>query len=214
MMVVVSIGTENLEQVRKMAKEALLRGSDLVEFRLDLIWENPPELRQINELLKGFSNKAILTWRTTSHGGHGSHPTNLWIERLSFLARYVDIEYDIATKGLKCRGKRIVSWHDPHGTPEEKYLMDIASNSLSLGDIAKVVTFAKDEIDGYRVLKLYKKINHENRLVAFSMGNKASFTRRMAPLLGSPLTYAYLDEPVAEGQLSLNEALALKEIVC
>ena len=110
----------NLEQVRKMAKEALLRGSDLVEFRLDLIWENPPELRQINELLKGFSNKAILTWRTTSHGGHGSHPTNLWIERLSFLARYVDIEYDIATKGLKCGGKRIVSWHDPHGTPEEK----------------------------------------------------------------------------------------------
>ncbi len=37
MMVVVSIGMEDPEQVRKMAKEALLRGSDLVEFRLDMI---------------------------------------------------------------------------------------------------------------------------------------------------------------------------------
>ncbi len=211
MIVATSIGGP-LETTRDKAIEALSHGSDLVELRLDLIWDSPPRVRVINDLLRGFSDRSILTWRSRGHGGKGRSPDPKWLKDVGPVARYIDIEYEFALMGVRLPNS-IVSWHDPSGTPELSRLKYLAGKIMGLGEISKIVTYARSEEDAYRVLRLYREVRQPEKLIAFSMGREGSFSRRIAPFLGSPIVYAYLDEPVAEGQISLREALILKELL-
>lgn len=208
--VVATIGGE-LEESRYMADEALRLGSDLVEFRLDLMWDSPPSVESVGDLVKGFESRSILTWRTKRHGGAGSDPPAKFLLSLAELSEIVDIEYEFAVRGIVA-GNAIYSWHDPAGTPEYEELVKVAKVLLSMG-MAKVVTLAGDELEAYRVLRLYRNLDHGGRLVAFSMGEKASFSRRLAAFLGSPLIYSYIGETAAPGQLTLREAILLKELL-
>ncbi len=211
MIIATSIGGP-LETTRDKAIEALSHGSDLVELRLDLIWDSPPGIETINDLLRGFRDRSIITWRSEGHGGKGRPPDLNWLKSLESVARFIDIEYEFAAMGVRLPNS-IVSWHDPSGTPESSKLRYLADRIMELGEISKIVTYARSEEDAYRVLRLYREVRWPGKLIAFSMGRKGSFSRRIAPFLGSPIVYAYLDEPVAEGQISLREALILKELL-
>ncbi len=199
------------ETARENAIKALNYGSDMVEFRLDLIWDDPPEIKSIRKLVEGISDKSILTWRSKAHGGRGRLPEGIWLGKLGYIAKLVDIEYEFAIKGIRPPNS-IVSWHDPLGTPRSSKLIELASSITKFG-LSKIVTYAKEEADAYRVLRLYKEITKPENLIAFSMGEKGSFSRRIAPFLGSPIIYAYINTPVAEGQVSLKEALLLRELL-
>lgn len=199
------------EECRLKAKEAFRLGSDLVEFRLDLIWDSPPGLERIEELIRGFEGRSVLTWRTEKHGGAGSDPPDELLLSLARLPGIVDVEYEFALRGI-LTGNAIYSWHDPTGTPEYGKLAEVARMLLSKG-LAKVVTLARDELEAYRVLKLYKGIDHGGRLAAFSMGERASFSRRVAVFLGSPLIYSFIGNAAAPGQLTLREAVLLRELL-
>ncbi len=194
------------------AIKALSYGSDMVEFRLDLIWDDLPEMESIRKLVKKISNRSILTWRSKKHGGRGRLPESIWLRRLGHMAKLIDIEYEFAIKGIRFPNS-IVSWHDPSGTPNSLRLKQLVNSITKLGGLSKIVTYAERKVDAYRVLKLYREVIMPEKLIAFSMGNKGSFSRRIAPFLGSPIMYAYLDKPVAEGQVSLKEALLLKELL-
>ncbi len=211
MMIVTSV-SGNLEEARKEAKRALSMGSDIVEFRMDLIWDSPPDLERVRDLIEGMEGRTLLTWRTERHGGRGSEPSHEYLESLARISRLVDVEFELAMRGLRI-ANAIYSWHDPSGTPDMDVLLRISNRLLSAGGLAKVVTLAMDELEAYRVLNLYKRVDHRGRLVAFSMGEKASFSRRMAALLGSPLIYSFLGEAAAPGQLTLKEALLIKELL-
>ncbi len=200
------------EEARRDAKRALSMGSDLVEFRMDLIWDLPPNLSRVGELISGMEDRALLTWRTERHGGNGSDLPPDYLISLAKISGLVDVEFELALRGLRI-ANAIYSWHDPKGTPEIEVLLQISKRLLSAGGLAKVVTLAKDELEAYRVLNLYRRVDHKGRLVAFSMGERASFSRRMVALLGSPLVYSFLGEEVAPGQISLREALLLRELL-
>ncbi len=213
MMIVTSVGGHPV-RAREEAERALEKGSDLVEFRMDLIWNSPPPAAEVGKLVQGIEGRSILTWRSRGHGGTGAPPPPGFLRSLSRISRYVDVELELAETGEGVRlPNAIYSWHDPSGTPEVDELVDVARRLLSLGGLAKVVTLARDELEAYRVLALYRRLDHRGRLVAFSMGERASFSRRMAPLLGSPLVYAFSGEAVAPGQISLDEALLLRELL-
>lgn len=194
------------------ALEALRRGSDLVEFRLDLMWDSLPSIDEVRRLVSGLESKVVLTWRTRKHGGRGEAPKRDWLLEIASLAALIDIEYEIAVSGVRPPNS-IFSWHDLSGTPSLPELVSISEKLLNIGGVVKVVTLAKDELEAYRVLALYRQLDHSGRLVAFSMGERASFSRRLAPLLGSPFIYAFVGEPVASGQVSLDEALLLRELL-
>ncbi len=208
MRVVVSLGESG--SIRESIRHALMRGADLVELRADLIWEEPPPPEHLSEILHGLGESVIVTWRSRAHGGVGDPQRRDWLESISKLCGYVDVEYENSDARV---GNAIFSWHDPTGTPGQDELLRIAKDLLSMGGIAKVVTLARDELEAYRVLSLYK-LDHGGRLVAFCMGARGSFSRRLSAALGSPLLYSYLDSPTAEGQISLDEALLLKGLLC
>ncbi len=200
------------EEARRNAKLALSMGSDLVEFRMDLIWDSPPDLMRVRQLISGMEDRALLTWRSERHGGNGSDIPPEYLVSLAKISGLVDVELELALEGLRV-ANAVYSWHDPEGTPENEVLLRVSNQLLGAGGLAKVVTLARDELEAYRVLNLYRRVDHGGRLVAFSMGERASFSRRMAALLGSPLVYSFLGEEVAPGQISLREALLLKELL-
>lgn len=209
MKIVVSLGSGG--NLREKIERALKEGADLVEVRVDLIWGRPPPIEEVSSLIYGLNGRVVLTVRSRAQGGAADAQDREWIERASEICCYVDVEYE--NSGVRV-SNAIYSWHDPSGTPNSEELVRIAERMLRLGGIAKLVTLARDELEAYRLLSLYRKLDHGGRLVAFCMGEKASFSRRLSALLGSPLVYCYLDSPTAEGQLSLREALLLRELLC
>ncbi len=211
-MIVVTTVHGSPEVARGNVIKALSYGSDMVELRLDLIWDDLPDIGLIRKLIEGIDERVILTWRSRKHGGNGKPPEITWLRKLGSIAKLVDIEYEFAVDGIRLQNS-IVSWHDPSGTPDSWRLRQLAGNMEKLGELFKIVTYAESETDAYRVLRLYREVARPENLIAFSMGERGSFSRRIAPFLGSPIIYAYLDEPAAEGQISLREALLLKQLL-
>lgn len=99
----------------------------------------------------------------------------------------------------------IASYHDYEKTPDN--LESILSELKTLkADYIKIVTFAQNSLDGVRLLSFLQKT--DENIACFCMGEKGSFTRVLAPLYGSKITYACLpSKPTAEGQLSCDELL-------
>lgn len=128
-------------------------------------------------------------------------------------AAYVDIEIEASTEikqtlisFAKLHGcKVIISYHNYQNTPNAKELRAIIDACFESGaDIAKIATTALSNADSARVLGLYEHYSH---LVALAMGTMGAITRIASIYLGSPFTFASIDEnqKTAPGQLSIDE---------
>ncbi len=127
-------------------------------------------------------------------------------------ARYVDIELeadDLFKKEViqlaQKKGCRIiVSYHNFDKTPEKPELEEIIGDCFaSGGDVAKIACKVHTDKENVWLLSL---LEEERPLVVFGLGNKGRLTRVIAPLLGSPFTYAsrFKGKETAEGQLDLE----------
>jgi len=136
-------------------------------------------------------------------------------------AAYVDVELEskepyreeIIAKARKQGCQVIVSFHDYEKTPDRQILSTITADSFRKGaDIVKIACAVRSGRDNARLLGL---LDDSRRIVVVGMGKKGRITRVVAPLLGSPFTFASLIEgrETAEGQIdraalgSLMEAL-------
>ncbi|MBO7124879.1 MAG: type I 3-dehydroquinate dehydratase [Bacteroidales bacterium] len=133
-------------------------------------------------------------------------------------ATYVDVEIESQEnfkkeimnfaheKGSKC----IVSYHNYEETPTKQTLQEIIDCCFSQGaDIAKIATMARSKRDTSRVLSLYET---NDNIVALAMGEEGKISRVACLYLGSPFSFAAIDEThaSANGQLTVAQ---MKEIV-
>lgn len=213
-----TIAAKTSEEMGRKATLAFALGTDLVEFRVDMLEESPSSMVKG---LRRFARKAVITVRRKEEGGgfRGSEAERLaLISELSGLKPlYVDVELSTAVENpewygsLKSAPKKIVSWHDFAGTPTLSALRKARRSAGELGDVAKIVTTAKKVEDNGRVLKLYE--DEPESLIAFCMGEAGTASRLASLQLGSPVTYASLpNEPVAPGQLSVSTVAGLKKL--
>ena len=142
-------------------------------------------------------------------------------------AAFLDLEIE-APKEIGKRLRRacteygttmIRSSHFFTGTPSDEVLRSIVEKCRRFGgEIVKIAAMAKSEEDVARVLALYSSIASTNsvaetqrpvELVAFSMGEIGKVSRLECLKLGSPFTYAALNESeaAAPGQWSYSEML-------
>ncbi len=191
---------------------------DLFEVRIDLIGDGWPEL------VKTLKKPWIATNRTIDEGGKwaGNEARRIegLLQAIELGANMVDVEF--RTKNLqnivplvKKRVKCILSFHDLEKTPPLGEMKDIVKRQLKSGaDICKIVTTAREFNDNLAVLQLISEF-HENKIVAFAMGQPGQISRVLSPLAGSDFTYASIEtgKESAQGQIPVRDMIRIYEIV-
>jgi 3-dehydroquinate dehydratase/shikimate dehydrogenase len=205
-----------------LARQALRQAAlgDLVELRLDRIGH--PGEGALGELIRQLSKPVIVTVQGQEAFGSFRGSVDERCEILLAASRagamFVDIDATLSLELGEVEGKchRIVSRHDLEGTPTDLDAFDAEVREvLYEGDAVKLVTHARTTEDGLRMLQHLRAAR--GGLIAFCSGPAGSFTRVVAPIFGSPFTYAAPAdlpgmegrEPTAPGQLRVNDLLGL-----
>jgi 3-dehydroquinate dehydratase type I len=186
------------------------------EIRLDYLEEPTPNLQKLFRTLPG---PVIATNRPAAEGGRwqGNEADRLKLltESLALNVTCLDVELSADVSFLqelaarRDKTKLILSWHDFSGTPDSSQLEAVLAEMLAAdADILKLVTMAKQPEDNLRVLALIPKAKaHGKDIIAFCMGPLGKWSRLVAPLMGSFLTFAPFSKSGASapGQLTVND---------
>ncbi|MFA5110309.1 MAG: type I 3-dehydroquinate dehydratase [Desulfobaccales bacterium] len=190
------------------------------EVRLDYLEQPDPDLAR---LFRGLPGPVIATNRLAAEGGRWQGAEADRRRRLEAAldlgVTCVDVELaadaawrrEIAARRGKT--KLILSWHDFAGTPDQSHLDAVLAEMLAAeADILKLVTMAREPEDNLRVLGLIPPILAQGKdVIAFCMGPLGKWSRLVAPLLGSFLTFAPFSKSGASapGQLTVNDVKRL-----
>ena len=156
----------------------------------------------------------ILTVRNTeSEGGKSGISDDKKLEifqAVTPLVDAIDIELsspivseviDLAKKNNKLV---IVSSHNFTNTPEVSVLEDVLKDAIKKGaDIVKVATQA-NSIEDVNQLMMFTLKHKDSNVITMSLGSVGSISRLTFPSVGSLLTYSYIGQPLAPGQIPLE----------
>ena len=214
-MICVSLGRSRHKRMIAEHKYLVEQGAQLVELRLDYIG------RAINlgRLLTDRPGPVVITARRREDGGRWMRSED---ERVTVLrsaiaagADYVDIEADIAAQIPRYGNtKRVISYHDFSGTPENLEELHAAMAEED-ADIVKIASMANTFEDNIRMMRLVREAKVPT--IGICMGEMGMLTRILANRVGSPFTYATfsVDKKMAPGQLNwkeMNELYHYEEI--
>ncbi|KIC73461.1 Shikimate biosynthesis protein AroDE [Neochlamydia sp. EPS4] len=203
-----------LEEARLQIQQASLH-ADLIELRLDYFIHREPTT--LKSLLKEFPLPMIFTLRSKSQGGHYPYDEKTRLQEIKCLAAcnpaYLDIEADVPHAFIKQISqdqpgiKLIISYHHFKDIPVN--LKDILDKlPVIKNGIYKIATHSFCTADA---LKQMHEAKNQQNIISISMGEDGQISRILAPVVGSPITYASLDEKckAAPGQLPAQQ---LREI--
>lgn len=204
--VCVPILEKTYESVVKAAENSVNAGADLLELRIDYM--DNPSLVDIKGIIMEINFPLIATNRRKEEGGFfkgsESERTKILLEAAGY-ADIVDIELSTDEEYLKkildTANSTIISYHDFNKTPSADKLMKIVKKERELGDIAKFAVMPQKMSDTLIVLDVLSMVDNT---VGISMGKLGSYTRVIAPLFGSPITFASIKNVSAPGQLDIQ----------
>jgi 3-dehydroquinate dehydratase-1 len=208
----VAIAENNPKKLVRIVKNALKK-SDFVEIRFDFL--KPKDIPDTLELVKKQLARCVCTLRPKNEGGRFTGSENERKSIIKLIAEYnpflLDVEFNALQKDKKffnymknSKTRILVSWHDFKKTPKIVDLTKKFTSMKKFSNYVKIVTMAKTVNDATRILSLYNNTS-KAKLIAFSMGEEARFTRVLSLHMGSPFTYVSLGKPIAPGQFSLEE---------
>lgn len=218
-MICTTIQNRTLEEIMNLLESSEPR-IQMAEIRLDRC---PLSIEEIEYLFSSSDTPLVATCRVVDDGN------GTWEEAEEKLtaaaeagAAFLDLEIE-APKEIGKRLRRacteygttmIRSSHFFAGTPSEDVLRGTVEKCRKFGgEIVKIAAMAKSEEDVARVLGLYSDAEPDDQrlyeLIAFSMGEIGKASRLECLKLGSPFTYAALNENevAAPGQWSYSEML-------
>lgn len=210
------VGTITMRASLPVSGKAPKYDCHIVEVRLDLIGSDTPHWLAQCRAIEAAGNPVLLTLRLANEGGKWMGPDQ---NRLPYITSAqeavscVDVEFLSGICGAVCEkaaqlGKPvIVSYHNFQRTPTLAELENILEKMRALpAAIPKLTTMVTQEAD-IATLKALLAKHRDKPLCIIGMGAKATETRVSFPLLGSCLTYGYIDSPSAPGQFSATELL-------
>jgi len=185
-------------------------GADILELRIDLLGS---DARQALHEIKKTGLPVIITNRIKQEGGAWKGSEDERISTLISLlpeADAVDIEFcakdrDAVVEKARVAGKTvIISTHDFQKTPGNDVMTGIFNDSFAAGaDIAKLAVMPNSLSDVLRLLDV--TLNAKGAVCTITMGEKGKFSRVVAPIYGSVMTYGYVEKTTAPGQLRVDE---------
>ena len=190
--------------------------ADNVELRMDLFgyeeldWENA---------LCALDKRGVRLLLTLRHKDEGGKWDGSPVERMELLRPVLPFAYavdvEIGTGGLgpmqdaaeESDTCLIGSFHDFEKTPAIDVLSMVVEMGVTSGaDLVKIATWTEEPSDVNILTGLLEK--HAMPLCVLGMGTLGPATRVEFPGLGSRLTYGYLDESAASGQIYAGDLLA------
>lgn len=218
-MICTTIQNRTLEEII-----GLLEGSEpriqMAEIRLDRC---PLDIEEIESLFSSSDTPLVATCRVVDDGNGTWEEAE---EKLTAAVKAGTAFLDLEIEAPKEVGKRlrracteygttmIRSSHFFAGTPSDDVLRNTVEKCRKFGgEIVKIAAMAKSGEDVARVLGLYSQEQTSQRqaeLIAFSMGETGRASRLECLRLGSPFTYAALNdnEAAAPGQWTYSEMIA------
>ena len=218
-MICTTIQNRTLEEIMNLLESSEPR-IQMAEIRLDRC---PLSIEEIEYLFSSSDTPLVATCRVVDDGN------GTWEEAEEKLtaaaeagAAFLDLEIE-APKEIGKRLRRacteygttmIRSSHFFAGTPSDDVLRNTVEKCRKFGgEIVKIAAMAKSGEDVARVLGLYSQEQTSQRqaeLIAFSMGETGRASRLECLRLGSPFTYAALNdnEAAAPGQWTYSEMIA------
>lgn len=207
-MLCVAIKGPSYKEVEEQIAQALPY-ADLVELRLDLF--SLLDFDALRKIRTKYSIPMIFTLRSASQGGNYKESEEKRIADLyqaaALLPDYVDLEYDVPANVVREIAVRypsikvILSYHHFSETPQN---LDALYQTMLKTPAAlyKIALTANSALDTMRMLVWTKKAGPN--LIAISMGPHGQISRILAPIMGSRVTYASLEDgqQTAPGQLS------------
>lgn len=223
-MICTTIQNRTLEEIMNLLESSEPR-IQMAEIRLDRC---PLSIEEIEYLFSSSDTPLVATCRVVDDGnGTWEEAEEKLTAAVEAGAAFLDLEIE-APKELGKRLRRacteygttmIRSSHFFAGTPSDQVLRNTVEKCRKFGgEIVKIAAMATSEEDVARVLALYSSIASTNsaaetqrpvELVAFSMGEIGKVSRLDCLKLGSPFTYAALNEneAAAPGQWCYSEML-------
>ena len=205
-MICVPIFENNYESVLEAVKNSINAGADLIEFRIDAM--DHPDPDEVSNIIKDVNYPVIATNRMIEEGGLFKGTEAERTDILLAAAKHADIiDIELQTneeymdKIIKASKSTIISYHNFERTPSEDVLLKVVNKERELGDIAKFAVMPETISDTLTVLKVLSQVKET---IGISMGDMGRYTRIVAPLFGSPITFASIDTISAPGQLDIQ----------
>lgn len=220
-----------IQSLKKDLHDLTINEPAVIEWRADYLKENLTE-ENIKVGLKLIRNShsrtpLIFTLRKESEGGAWSlTEEELYRLRLSAsetgLLDLMDIElsslltdnekvfsYEPLIRSLKSRRKLLIlSYHDFIGAPDQNTLIQMAQKMTEEGaDITKIAVMVVGKEDMNLLKELSARLREESGVphILIGMGELGSETRYNRKDFSSAVTYAYVGEKSAPGQLSITD---------
>jgi 3-dehydroquinate dehydratase-1 len=188
---------------------------DVMEYRLDQLAGVKNWLERCASVEAG-GLPVILTPRLKAEGGvwgkRDADRLPIYEEALNNLSAVdVELRSDIAVQVSSITKRRrkccIVSFHDFKKTPPLGELMRVAERAQKIGSVIKITTMTHTKAD-VETLRSLLMCRWEKPICVMGMGPLGKATRTEFPVLGSCLTYGYLDKPAAPGQMAAARLVA------
>lgn len=195
--------------------DAVRRYADIVELRIDRFTRrDPAHVAAVCRAARALERPLIATVRAAAEGGavtlSDDQRSALFAAAMP-LVDAVDIELDatirdrIVALARSSGAVAIVSHHDVARTPSETELaarFDAAV--LAQADVVKIATLATGAADIDRLLD-FLRARRQRGLIVIGMGAHGVASRVFFPLVGSLLTYGFIERAGAPGQLPIAE---------
>ncbi len=205
------VGVVSAERTLDRLGEQHPRSFDAVELRVDFFESGSNQWLISAQKLEAAGIPVLLTIRHRREGGRWSGPEEariaLYLKALPHVSA-VDVEIyseamPIVARAAAESGKVVVgSFHDFDRTPVEAELSAVVHEGIRAGaSIVKIATFIHSDAEAARLKDLLVRFPRQ-RLALLGMGPLGMETRVSFPMAGSCLTYGFLDESTAPGQLS------------
>ncbi len=213
MKIAVPLTDVNFEENTKLCKE---KGADIVELRVDMFQDRSiQKVQYLIDYAHSLGLETILTVRSEREGGSFVENREKIFTKCAPISDYTDIELsskDLLAKIKPLARKLIISYHNFQITPAEWVLKEIIREARRLGaHIVKLAVMANSYEDVAKLLCVGRDDDGDKILIA--MGSYGKLSRICAFAFGSVITYSYIGQSVAPGQLPLDEMVKLRSML-
>ncbi|MEN3033815.1 MAG: type I 3-dehydroquinate dehydratase [Aquificaceae bacterium] len=206
MLIAVSLSDRDFLKNLELAREL---GADIIELRLDLFEDK--SYKNLSSMLISIKENGLKSLLTPKDAHE-----DIYLDFLN-LCDYIDIDIKFPNRISKVRELKkntalIVSYHDFEKTPPEWIIKEVHRQANRFGaDIVKLAVTSNSYEDTARFLCLGKTLDGKKILI--SMGTYGTISRIAGFLFGSEITFGYIKEPSAPGQLHLKDLVHIKNLM-